>query len=136
MDILPELDERPRHLVKLMDQLSAFERDGDTDSQAYLRLEAQVCIEVRKAGEYSHFLQRARCREWPTAIKWSDIPARIMALKQNIMNITTDGAARERDPVYLCFLKTLQDASLGRNFVKLAKGSSAPTQVYLNARPG
>ncbi|KIJ08037.1 hypothetical protein PAXINDRAFT_18796 [Paxillus involutus ATCC 200175] len=59
-----------------------------------------------------------------------------MALKQNIMNITTDGAARERDPVYLCFLKMLQDAGLGKNFVKLAKGSSAPTQVYLNARPG
>ncbi|KIK80128.1 hypothetical protein PAXRUDRAFT_159512 [Paxillus rubicundulus Ve08.2h10] len=59
-----------------------------------------------------------------------------MALKQNIMNITTNGAARVQDPVYLCFLETLQDASLRRSFVKFAKGSSTPTQVYLNAQPG
>ncbi|KIK90690.1 hypothetical protein PAXRUDRAFT_151371 [Paxillus rubicundulus Ve08.2h10] len=59
-----------------------------------------------------------------------------MALKQNIMDITTDGAARVQDPVYLCFMEMLQDADLGRSFVKLAKGSSAPTQVYLNAQPG
>ncbi|KAF9219823.1 hypothetical protein BS17DRAFT_854134 [Gyrodon lividus] len=59
-----------------------------------------------------------------------------MALKQNIMNITTNGAAREQDSMYQCCSEMLQNAGLGRNFIKLAKGSSAPTQVYLNARPG
>ncbi|KAG8216249.1 hypothetical protein J3R82DRAFT_8291 [Butyriboletus roseoflavus] len=110
--------------------------DGTRDTSRFFKLSVDICRQVRDALQITDKIQRCEHWGWPMMIVWKDLPGRIVALKDKIHKLIFDTSARMQDPVHKLFILDIEDAGLGNDYTKLAKGQAVPFAIYRNARTG
>lgn len=111
-------------------------KDGTRDTRAFITLSSDICKAIKRFDQYDEKIKEARRWGWPISPVWHELPARIVAMKNKILELVHDPSARARDVVHQRFLDDLDAVGLGRDYQKLGRMRNAPVLVYRNARPG
>ena len=109
---------------------------GDRNSRQFIDLSFQICRALKNVIEHDVRAEEARRWGWPTLPKWSEVPARVMAMKTHILKLILDPAVRKQNVIHDRFLDDLEEIGLGRDYTKLARAKNIPLALYRNARPG
>ena len=109
---------------------------GDCDSREFIDLSFQICHALRNFVEHDTRVKEAQRWGWPISPKWSEVPARVMAMKTQILELILDLAAHKRCTIHDCFLDDLEDIGFGRDYSKLGHAKNIPLTLYHNAWPG
>ena len=110
-DVLPAKLSKP--LASMVDQArSLIRKHGTRDTLEFFKLSLEICGVLKNVLAHEEHIQRAHRWGWPTHISWDDLPDRIMAIKNNILDLIYDPAARAKSIVHQYFLKQLEKASL------------------------
>ena len=134
-DVLPAKLSEP--LASMVDRAkSLIRKHGTRDTLEFFKLSMEICGALKNVHAHEEHIRRAHRWGWPTHISWDDLPGRIMAIKNDILDLIYDPAARAKSVVHQRFLEQLDKAGLGRDYMKLAKGQAAPMAIYCQSRPG
>lgn len=131
------IPENPSRTLVLMIQRAErlIQLPGGRDSVAFARLSIEICNALRKVHAREEHVKSSIREGWPLEFAWEELPGRVMQMKKDILDLLHHPSARNKCLVHTLFIKELEKAGLGRDYVKLSKGP-APMALYHIAQPG